>query len=827
MFALCVTWAAPPTHRSGGIFWIFLWFGPLRLVGWVRLSTHKLRVSFVFLLLTLLGIMPPTISLTTTTTTTYSMPDAGAASNAPVMTLFGHRIIIDHPSNSASVGTAETQNSTQLQAAAITGPTTDAPELDQAFARGEIRSYTREYCRKYQPKDSSNEKANYTFLDGGSVFLGNRAEVRESFILNYARDVVLGKVSLFVSQCADTYYRLFFELDGYDGERWPEDVVLNIAQNAQQALKQFVHPQLLQTPPENYLCISTKYKDGSDIRDDTARIHLVWPQVIVHNRLHMYIWEAFCTLLEQNAPRRISAHSPDPKEFWKNVVDASAMNNAKKVNLRMNFSHKTGRCPQCVAVMVDKNFAQGTQEKSTTARRRCNTFALPPCTNTECLHNGNAKINGTYQLFAIMNGAGEIDADLTAKYKVSLKDRGTTMPLHELYLRIAAQVRITQIHTLSTRVSKWLSIPPSANSPFPCEKVDMGNNQTEWSSDHFPHDLKVLAASDQYKSSEKVEVNSEIGQRLQQYIRTNLIAQWQQLKIYAIKRHKSALTKEWLYYVSVTGNGRSYCLNRKPDAEGHCCHSSNSIYFQVSSKGFQQRCFSTAAKPGMRVWKANCKDFASKPYPLSSKLRELMFRLTDDGAPIETSSVPKESYIARRYKMQCIEAAAQKAQNAAANGTLAPKRSYMEKRMAEDALHAPEPTRPKTELLRKPSQAEMDKYGTLLLCSLQNTGDLHRVKLEEKNAIVARPKQEETPNEAYMNDVMNQQASNDTMVDLNPSSTRWDAISKVAAVQVQRAPYALPHAFLTPDDPYDDDDLGRDGRANKKSKKKIMHSLSV
>lgn len=90
------------------------------------------------------------------------------------------------------------------------------------------------------------------------------------------------------------------------------------------------------------------------------------------------------------------------------------------------------------------------------------------------------------------------------------------------------------------------------------------------------------------------------------------------------------------YFVDVEGEGKHYCLNKKPPSE----HASSTIYFQATNKGERRglvvRC--RCPKPSDEGrWCGPCPQFASTPKPLSTNDNAILFAQT---AGADSSALP-------------------------------------------------------------------------------------------------------------------------------------------------------------------------------------------
>ena len=112
--------------------------------------------------------------------------------------------------------------------------------------------------------------------------------------------------------------------------------------------------------------------------------------------------------------------------------------------------------------------------------------------------------------------------------------------------------------------------------------------------------------------SEVIDRSCPIFDQLQGYIRSKLSTQ---LKWVGIDlKHIFLLKKKGVYICKVDGPGSLYCEN-----VGRA-HSSSTIYFEVSSDGITQRCFSPKVTNGM-----SCKSYRGRTVPINNWLRDAMF----------------------------------------------------------------------------------------------------------------------------------------------------------------------------------------------------------
>lgn len=557
-----------------------------------------------------------------------------------------------------------------------------APDLDNKFKDVEPILYFRSLLNneRWWQESKYEEGANITLMDGGAIRVPGKHECWHALIENYARDVARG-AELFVSQKVEKYYRLFFELDGDDqsGETWSAADIKAIVCIAQEAVHKFVRPMQAdeqQREPLHLVCVSIKFHNG--LPTWAPRLHLVWPNVIVHSRLAMFIWEYLCLLLDKKLPRRDQPNLSAGKREWKQVIDASAMENANKVNMRMNFSYKAENCNECTRRAQTSNSSARGASKLVMANR---------CTNTNCNGRGKYAQTGRYELRWIMDNAGRVIPAVTQKYVLNYKDpelfadrfdsRDVDVKrIHARQAVIARQIGITQIHTLCSTVSSWLTIPGSVPSPLPLKVVNIQGVGNTWLTAQelaaqgtankvttvhgYEKDLQEQHARyPSWKEAEIVPVDSDICAGLTQYFRHECLEEWRNIDITKIKRCRTSQTREVFYLITVAGEGSNICLNKRPDKEGRRAHTSNRIYFRVTVKGLQQMCWSTASRQGMRMVGSSCKDYASNARVLPLPLQRLMFSEPK-------TKVPENSWIEKQRIKRALEKRASDSAAAAA-----------------------------------------------------------------------------------------------------------------------------------------------------------------
>ena len=541
-------------------------------------------------------------------------------------------------------------------------------------------------------QEFTNETPTFALMDGGSVYIPPKIECWNAVIENYARDVALGDNcnKLYISEIASTYYRLFFELDGDEEEMWEEEEQMEIAQIAQEALEKF---KIRSEDNDHYLWISSKFHGM--IPENKAKLHLVWPTVIVNTSIAMYIWEYFCFLLEKKKPRP----SHWKRNHWKKVVDETAIKNPKKVNIRLNFSFKTQKCDKCPApAKLKKSITtkqQHQQQQQQMDIQSVKNFKSS-CTYNDCNKNGKREVKGTYQLRWIINSKGNLMTDIMEKTVLNYKDSKIKLGynFHEptriancIYQQkiIAEQIRQTHIRTLEHHVSPFLKIPYTAAPPRPLfsidQKITKNAKYMNFLNSEFELDKPIVQFSKDLQEQKKVmfrdaiilDLSSPEALGIIKFLSSSskVLQVWQECAVTRIKLlfHPSINKKE--YYVYVEGPGSSHCLNRIKNSDGRRSHTSNSIYFVIRAEGLVQKCWSTKRDPNTRLNKNSwcCSDFETRqPIILPLEINRILFndkmkhdigtsQMTEgfvsiDSNPIKSKSTSKKYRINKKVDLE-------------------------------------------------------------------------------------------------------------------------------------------------------------------------------
>jgi hypothetical protein len=261
---------------------------------------------------------------------------------------------------------------------------------------------------------------------------------------------------------------------------------------------------------------------------------------------------------------------------WEDILDEQVyLGNG----LRMVGSRKTASCPTCRNDKIKKLM----------------------CVTCSC--SGKQDLGRVYTVWKILQHDGvHEDEELMQKMK-----RHTEFQMELTSVRLHNQVTTPNFKPYPNCPSV-----PTANNEK-CMEIELNGKKVR----RFKEDAQVLS---KIKNKIFLPHDHEKFRIVEEYIRTMINPKYAELSV----EHIFTNTKGQWYIVNVSGDASSFCMNvnRK--------HSSNKIYFLITADGIYQKCYSRKNELKGRKF-GLCKDYTSKKYTLTQKLKSLFFKTPDSG----------------------------------------------------------------------------------------------------------------------------------------------------------------------------------------------------
>lgn len=439
------------------------------------------------------------------------------------------------------------------------------------------------------------EQWTHLMMNGGKLAVP--ADLYPCFLTLYARDVA-GHARHYYHEELTRVFRLMVDLDlELTRDELPDAdaIVARIMSLIQLDVASFYEDdeeEILRRDLSVTVCTT----DVKELRDGEAfkvGVHGYWWGVFDTSDMALEKREAMLARL-----RRELGERPPGVKTWEDVVDAGIY----RRGMRMVGSHKASACTLC---------------------RRERRFD-PNC--TQC-HNGYVLEARPYVVAYVMRPDGTIDQEATGR----MRDMSSDLWAHQTTLRT----------NLAAPSPACCRRPPSA-PPSTLAKEARRRTAAQRSSgkssagatSRFTPDATLPPDTPASRALE-VFLQQAMGEHYRHvYVKSVAVIEEPKGRLAATgsKRKRSTLqlrldggTPTRVYIVIVGGAGSGYCQNARRS------HRSRSIYFYVSARGAEQRCFCECADTADRVQGKRCKDYKSEPaVPLT---QDLLLTLYPELAP--------------------------------------------------------------------------------------------------------------------------------------------------------------------------------------------------
>lgn len=269
-----------------------------------------------------------------------------------------------------------------------------------------------------------------------------------------------------------------------------------------------------------------------------------------------------------------------PFNAWRDVVDAAVYN---KSGLRMLGSRKTDKCIACNG----KRKADGED-----------------C--IKCGRMGRVDVGRPYAPLFVTNGLGRRDLEKEKEYEAN-------------YYQLLLDCKIRS--DLKQATEGW-AVPEGAPT-FATSEDKKGSSAAAGGHRKTP------------TRHTRVQVDSPEAEALQVWFRSCPQPAFRELIVTSVLKTSKATNS---YIINVTGHNCTFCQN-----VGRC-HRSNRIFFVAGVDGIKQRCHDSADTADADMKYGLCRDYASAPMPLTSRLVDVLFPRSAEGEAESVVSDPHSMF---------------------------------------------------------------------------------------------------------------------------------------------------------------------------------------
>lgn len=388
--------------------------------------------------------------------------------------------------------------------------------------------------------------------------------------------------------------------------------------------------------PEDLVCLvnGAPYleippKSSEDPQIIKAGVHIIWKNLYVS--LRQAITLRYNIMLELET---VFGKREPPANSWNNVVDRTIYDHS---GLRMIMSHKTKDCPRCYSVLrrekelkKEQRQAQGFLPGNPSLHQQ---GQQQPPANFDCpLCHGGGKVDDgrRYMLMFCMRGDGKRDLDLEntfvgsqeALYRLVVNTVvRTSIPLADVaderigMVRPATGVVPPELADADEDDSSTAAAAAAASSSSKRKKRARSSTTTARSEHEYSQDHEVVESHDQWKGMDEVTSGEIPFEVFESAIHAFNPEHYGTLLVFSVRRSRTSN----VYFVRVKGHGCKYCNNVQTE------HHSNTVYFDIRPEGVRQRCFKRDDNSSASIYRMPCRNFQTKPFPISEEARRLLF----------------------------------------------------------------------------------------------------------------------------------------------------------------------------------------------------------
>lgn len=432
--------------------------------------------------------------------------------------------------------------------------------------------------RKY-----TTESFTHVCFAGGS-FIINTPEDLEYFYRSVANFLWTGSIQyFFVERPPDNaLIRMIMDLDLNSTVRMTTHMVFILTKSIQRVMAKFF-------PHQNLECIvsgagykTSKPKDA-EVEYIKTGAHITWTHLFVSlEQIEMIRAMVIYELQEEYGPRE-----PPMYNTWVDVVDSSVYGSS---GIRMIGACKTSECPECHNARTDR-------------------IVCAHCNFSGLMNDGRP-----YFPMFVLDTHGNRDTDRETHLTSSLEG-------------VVDLVKDTVYRTdlpLSDASKNGFVIPPEYASQLECFNPEHFHPPSDMvlrrmSTAHVLHKRAKRGRDDadhiRIQPRDRMAIVDDIPyQNLQTFIQS-LTPKWAKLQIQNIVScaDRSAILAR------THGPGCRHCINVMRE------HSSNHIYFYVTTNGLIQRCFCTKDNAGESLYSVKCSDFRGPLVQLPNDVMDELF----------------------------------------------------------------------------------------------------------------------------------------------------------------------------------------------------------
>jgi len=443
-------------------------------------------------------------------------------------------------------------------------------------------------------RPKKGDRCTHVLMDGGRLLIP--PELIGRFYAEYAKSLYNREAMYFCEQkYPNEVYRCLMDIDMLTSKPIEMDEVVAIVKVIQTIISR-MYPKLPPARCRVAICMTkdVEYR-GNFIKNG---IHLIWPEIYINN----IIGHSFRIMAIRALEETFGETSPQRPETWDKIIDAEPYGQKRGNSgsgLRMIGSRKTALCPDCLG---------------TTRRAVCST----------CRQKGKVDLQRVYEPVLVLDGKG---IHLVQETQLLIQN-------------IVERVKQLHIRTQFLQVPLFPIIDRQEHDDDEAANLDImaGEEQEEEEKPYFTEDIdmkkstccttkdkKETVARRKYDEDEegKSEQQESLKLTLVKDVRAEKLANF-------IKKHfpmkpditdVSIADNQCMYLAHSTSK---FCQNLKKHHNGNGTHHSNSVWFLVTRKGVQQKCFCRCPAVEDRIF-GLCSLYASEPVPLPPSLHKLLF----------------------------------------------------------------------------------------------------------------------------------------------------------------------------------------------------------
>lgn len=411
----------------------------------------------------------------------------------------------------------------------------------------------------------------HLLLSGGKVNIPQ--EEHKTMCKYYAKDVVAGNPN-YITEMRTPVFKFHMDIDLLGEQEIEIDEIIDYCKTIQECIKQFI---TWKNPKNNksrkFMMVISISPEQTKIKENKEYIkygvHLNWPYLKVNTYIASFLREGCIQYLIQKYGERHEDNT------WEDVIDKTVYTNN---GLRWIYSDKANTCPDC----------KGRKKNSNNPEQH-----MPCCA---CQDSGKIPCNRIYELLTILDG----DNNILVK-ELSLLSKKT-------FSHVLKCVELLSIQCFDKDTNIEI------NEPFPnwyrVVDIVIQTKENKKRKEKNPIVQDNVSETGEIKKAfailEHIYDDDNRYKQIEQFITNFLPEEYEDARIIEILFCGKKNSKHRSYVVRTDSK---YCQNIQDD------HTSNHVYFVITSEKINQRCFNTH----------QCAKYIDKGKPLGTKMRELLF----------------------------------------------------------------------------------------------------------------------------------------------------------------------------------------------------------